>query len=186
MLVKDIIKKSATLIGREDVVKYLNDELDNPTENTTSTVDVMVRLLNLVVNELAGSFIPLIITESVSASGGKVYYSDLSHSPREILKAFDGQGKDRLISVGHTFARVGCSQVEIEYSCFPSEVTVEDSLAYSEKDVPLRVLCYGLLAEYSISQGCFKDAVLWHDRYADAITELCKPKNVTVKRRNWL
>ncbi len=185
MLVKDIIKNSATLIGREDVVSYLDGEEENASETTVNTVDVMVRLLNLVVNELAGSFIPLIVRESVSANGGKIYYSSLNYSPREILGAFDGVGKNRLLSIENTFARVDSSVVEIEYSCFPNAFTLNDSLAYQEKDVPSRVLSYGLLAEYAISQGCFKDAVLWHDRYADAITELCKPKNVNIKRRNW-
>lgn len=186
MLVKDIIKNSATLIGRDDVVKRVEGKDYTMAEFTTNTVDTMVRLLNLVVSELAGSFVPLITTEWLNVTDGKVLYSDLSYRVKEVLKAFDVNGVDRLIAVENTFLRAQGDMVEVEYSYFPNEFTLNDQIGYQEKDVPLRVLCYGLLAEYSISQGCFKDAVMWHDRYADELMQICKPKNANIKRRNWL
>ncbi len=186
MTVKEILINSSTLIGREDVVKYLNGDDDNATEQTLNAVDVMVRLLNLVINELACSFIPMIRLERKTAVNGVINYSDLQFSPLEILKVYDQSGNDRLLSVEHSFARVNGQDVNIEYAYFPPKVSLEDNVGYSEKDLPSRVLSYGLCAEYAISQGCFKDAVMWHDRYADAIAEICAPKNAKIKRRNWL
>ena len=186
MLVKDIIKNSATLIGREDVVQYIDGNNSMPGEFTTNTVDVMVRLLNLVVNELAGSFVPLVATEWLRATDGKILYQDLSYRVKEVLKVFDVNGDEALISVENTFIKVKSDNVQVEYSFFPDELNLNAEIGYQEKDVPLRVLCYGLLAEYSISQGCFKDAVMWHDRYADELIEYSKPKNAKIKRRDWL
>ncbi len=186
MVVKEIIKKAATLIGREDVVEYLNDANANPSEKTVQTVDVMVRLLNILVIELAGSFVPMIVTERCTAINGKVYYDTLKYRPKEILKAFDLLGNDKLLGVEHTFARVGATNVDLEYSCFPPTVDINGKLNYKEKDITSSAIAYGLLAEYSISQGCFKDAVMWHDRYADSINEQCKPRNAVIKRRNWI
>jgi len=42
-----------------------------------------------------------------------------------------------------------------------------------------------LSAEYAITQGCFKDAVMWHKRYADGVALLCEPKNSKIKERVW-
>ncbi len=185
MLVKEIIINASTLIGREDVVQYLKDEQIEPEQKTIDTVDVMVRLLNIVVSELASSFVPMIVNEDYVAKNGKVIYSELNYRPKEILKAYDDAGNDKLLGVEHTFARVGETNVQVEYACFPPELTVDGEINYTEKDVTKNTLAYGLLAEYAITQGCFKDAVMWHDRYADNINELVKPKNAMLKRREW-
>ncbi len=185
MLVKEIIKKASTLIGREDVYDYLNGVDSSPSEQVLKTVDIMVRLLNMVVSELAGSFVPMIITEPLYTSNGKIYYSQLSFSPKEILKAYDRSGVNCLTSVEHAFATVNSTRVDVEYACFPNEVGIDGELNYTEKDVTSTALAYGVLAEYAITQGCFKDAVMWHERYADSVNEHCKPKNAMVKRRDW-
>ncbi len=186
MTVKEIIIKSATLIGREDIVNYLTDEQNSVPEQTIKAVDVMIRLLNLVINELACSFIPMVCCENLSSQNKKILYTQLTHSPLEILNAYDDNGNDVLITATYSFAKVGADNVELRYSYFPQSVGLEDSVGYTERDVPSRVLAYGLCAEFAVSQGCFKDAVCWHERYADSIAELCAPKNVKIKRRKWL
>ncbi len=186
MTVKEIIKNSATQIGREDIVGFLSDNQADVSEQTLGAVNVMVRLLNLVINELACSYVPMITVERRNATNGKLLLSQLSKSPREIINAYDTNGNPCLKEVTYSFIKVSADTVDVEYAYFPQTVTLNDNVGYEEKDIPSRVLAYGLCAEYAVSQGCFKDAVCWHDRYADAIAELCSPKNAKIKRREWL
>ncbi len=184
MTVKEILIKSATLIGREDVVSYLANDAE-ASEATVNTVNIMVRLLNLVVNELASSFVPMIATERISAVDRKISYATLSNNPREILNAYGAFGSDCLLKVTHAFAVVGEDAVDLEYSYFPPQLTLTDDVGYFERDIPSRVIAYGLCAEYAVSQGCYKDAVCWHERFCGGIAEFCPPKNKKIKGRNW-
>ena len=185
MTVKDIIKISATQIGREDVVDYLDGKTTSASEQTVKDVDRLLRLCNLVINELACSFIPMRITQTLNSEDGKVYYENLNFNPLEILAVYDSNGKDVMGKVYSRFVTVTEKRVTVEYSCFPPKYQLEDEIGYTPDQIPERVLSYGLSAEFAISEGCFKDAVMWHDRYADAVYNLCKPKNQTVKKRVW-
>jgi hypothetical protein len=185
MTVKEVIKITATMIGREDVVDYLDGVKDGDLTETEKTVEIMVRLVNLVINELACSFIPMKTIEQTLNSGGKVYYRTLKYNPLEIKGVFNSAGEKVGFSVEHTFVKIDIPNALIEYSYFPPKYSLDDEIGYSEKDVSARVLAYGLSAEYAITQGCFKDAVMWHKRYADGVALLCEPKNSRIKERVW-
>ena len=185
MTVKDIIETMAIQTGRDDIVQTLKDP-DNANEEGLQTIEKLVKLCNLVINELATGFIPMCITDSITAENGKISFERLSHNPYEILAVYDDNGVDVLGKVFSKFITVLTDKVNVEYSCFPPEYSLEDEVGYDETQVSKRVLSYGLCAEFAICEGCFKDAVMWHDRYADAVYKICKPTNKTTRKRAWL
>ena len=185
MTVKDIIQTMATQIGRDDIVACLDDST-SASEDALKTVDRLVKLCNLVINELATSFIPMRITDKLIAQNGKIFYDKLSNNPYEILSVYDKNGVNAMGKVYSKFVTVSSDEVYVEYSCFPPEYALEDEIGYTEAQVGKRILAYGLSAEYAISEGCFKDAVMWHDRYADAVYTICRPANKNTKKRAWL
>ena len=185
MSIKEIIKITATVIGREDVVEYLEGKVQTPSQEVVDTVEVMVRLANLVINELACSFIPMKKVEKVVVKDGKVYYKDLSYNPLVILNAYDKNENELSFLVKNTHVELDSYTAEIEYSFVPPNYTLDQEIGYQEKDISARVLAYGLCAEYAITQGCFKDAVMWHKRYEDSVYQACAPKNSTIKERRW-
>ena len=185
MTIKEIIKNTATMIGREDIVKCVEENADFQTQALKDSVNSLVKLANLVINELACSFVPMNTVEKISAKDGKVYYTSLSNNPLKIIGVYDNSGYDALKKITSTFAMVTSSEVYVEYSYFPKTYSLEDDIGYEEKDVPLRVLCYGLCAEFALSMGCYKDAVMWHGRYEDALEDFYKPCNSKIKRRVW-
>lgn len=186
MTVKEVIKIASTLTGREDIVAYVDGKSDTPNKQTLDDTEVMTRLVNLVVNELACSFIPLVNSQQVYASDRKVYYKNLSKNPLQILNVYDSKGNSVMGKVHHDHVQVFDNYVTVEYSYFPTQYGLEDKLEYQERNVPSRVLAYGVIAEYSIIQGCYKDAVMWHKRYEDSVAEICVPKNSRIKGRAWL
>ena len=74
-------------------------------------------------------------------------------------------------------------KVLVEYEYAPDKVGLDDEICYMEKDVPVRVIAYGVAAEYCITEGDFDQAVMWHKRYTDAISDICVPKNTRAAKR---
>ena len=186
MTVKEVIKIASTLVGREDVVNYVDGKTEKVSEQTVEDAEVLTRLVNLVINELACSFIPLIKTQQMYTSDKKVYYKNLSKNPIQILNVYNSNGASVMGKVNYDYVQVFDNYVTVEYSYFPSQYALEDAIEYEERNLPSRVLAYGVIAEYSIIQGCYKDAIMWHKRYEDSIAEICLPKNSKIKARAWI
>ena len=183
MTVKEIMQQACTLSGREDMVDYLALN-GSATEDTILAVNVMVRLLNMVVSELSASFIPLITEEYISATD-KVTYADLSKNAIEIIKVYDQQGLEIPFSVHYDHVKISrpCSSIKYKYT--HTTYGLEDTLDYTEKDIPSAVLAYGLSAEFALSEGDFDRACSLHDRYVEGVHAICKPKNRKTKERAW-
>lgn len=186
MTVKEIIKNTAFSAGREDVVKYLDGNTTSKGEDTLPTVNLLTGLLNLVISELAGTFIPMIKQESVQTSDGKIFYADLSERAVKIIGVYNQNGNDIDFVKTAEFIKVNPGTVIVDYEYIPPNYGIDDTIGYTEKEVTSSVLSFGLSAEYAISLGDFDQAVMWHKRYVDAISELRKIKNVKIKNRSFV
>ena len=186
MTVKEIIKSACALVGREDVVKYLNDNSVTVGEDTLPTLNVMVSLLNIVIGELSGTFIPMIKLERVSAKNKRVYYADLLERCLKVIAVYDDSGNK--INYAHTpeYMDVFADNVQVEYQFIPPNYDLESEIGYTDADISASALAFGLCAEYSISKGSFDQAVMWHERYVDAVSAKRKLKNGTVKQRSFV
>lgn len=186
MKLKDVIKITALLIGRTDVCDYLKGLSENAEPETLKTVDAMVTLANLVINELATTYVPLVKRESVRVSDGKVYYDDFSEKILKIRKVYGADGIELDFKTAPEYLSVcGYSAVSVEYEYTPHNRGIDEETGYEEGQLPERVLSYGVAAEYFVSVGRFEEAVTWHKRYVDALSALLLPKNRIIKKRCW-
>lgn len=184
MTVKDIIKLTAVLLGRENIVLYNHD--DKADSNTLYQVDVLTRCTNLVVNELASTYVPMIKREQVNSNGGKVNFSELSENALKILKVYDVNGNELECKFHPEYLQANKSVGEILYRYIPSNYGYTDIMGYKETEVPARIIAYGVTAEYCLTERMFEDACAWHKKYMDGIAEICSPKNVTLKKRSFV
>ncbi len=186
MTVKDVLKATCAMVNREDVLDYLNDKNTVPSEDTLSAVNIMTALSNLVIGELAGTFIPMVKSERVVTTDKKVKYADLSERCLRILAVYND--KNEKIFYRHTpeYMIVDENSVTVEYEFNPPNYSLEDEIGYSEEDISTATLSYGLAAEYSISRGSFDEAVMWHERYVDSVSAKRKIKNSTIKSRSFV
>ena len=74
MSIKEILKNAALLLGRDNVIDYCNGVTVN--DDTLRTVNNMTGLINLVLSELACTYIPMVKRETVRTSNVKIYYKD--------------------------------------------------------------------------------------------------------------
>ena len=66
MTIKEIVSTASNILGRQDVYNHLN-KTPSTDEDTLKTAEIMLNLINMVIGELAGTFIPMIKRESLTS-----------------------------------------------------------------------------------------------------------------------
>ena len=190
MQLKEIIKNASLMLGKLDVVKYLeNEKNDTIGADTLETVNLMVNLANLVINELACTFVPLVAEEQMFFSNQKAYYKNFKKKVVKILGVYDLSGKAVDFSDKTEYVLINSDlnnySLVVEYQYAPNNYGLTDQVGYNEKQISARIMAYGLASEVCISEGDFDQAVMHHKRYVDEIALLTMPKNATIKQRSW-
>ena len=185
MIVRDIVRSSALILGRNDVVSYLNGE-NNSSTDTLECVNSLTNLCSLVLNELASTYLPMIRKETVTFVNNRQPFNQLAAKLTRMIAIYDMNGEkvDFSLDDNYILANVGKCIIEYEYS--PKNYGLEETIGYSEKQISASVLAYGVASEYSITQGQFEQAVMLHKRFVDCLEEYCVPKNKVIKSRSWV
>ena len=187
MKIKDVVKTAALLLGKERLYTALLQEegIDSTDSEVLALADVMTRLTNLVITELASTYILMKKCERVTFEGGKLPYSRLTETPLKILGVYDTNGFDFAFKVHHEYLQAQTTTAVVEYAYKPANYDLDSTIGYSEGQVSLRTLAHGLCAECCIVEGRFDEAVMWHKRYEEGVENACYPKNVTIKERSF-
>ena len=186
MKIKDIIESSAVYLNKQEILDYFNNSYEFDTTEIEDNVNTMMKLTNLVISELSSGYIDLISVEDVHCENGKISFSTLNYTAVKILDVLDEKGNSINFKVKEDHVETSNSAVTIKYKYLPPEYQLNDVIGYSEKEVSLATLSYGLCAEFCIVQCRFDEALMWRNRYISEINKLIKPKNCTIKGRAWL
>ncbi len=184
MKVKDIIKISATLLGKDNVVTALAMPLDFADNTTLREINAFTTLLNSMLIELASTYVPMLKTEEV---GGvtEIVFKNLSENAIRIVEALD---KDKN-SISYTQkpdalkTKTPCYYLVYEY--IPAQYDLEDSVGYTQNDITETIIAYGLSAEYCISEARYLEAVAFHEKYLEGIKSRSKIQNGKTVARKW-
>ena len=186
MKVKDIVKNAAVYLGLEKVVSYIENGEYSSDSNALTATDTLTRCANLVINELACTYFPMKKTEQIACEDGKAYYSSFTETPLEIKSVCDENGEKIGFTVYPEYVKTDKSTATVEYEYLPPNYDLNDTVGYKERDVPARVIAYGVAAEYLLTVRAFDESVLFHDRYEKALCKILAPKNATSKGRAFL
>lgn len=186
MTVKEILKSATTLLGEERVFSALEAEPSQADSETLKKIDLLTRLVNLTVGELSATYVPLKKEEKLTATDGRIKYTDLKENAVKILAVYDAYGNKADYTVTAEYVITGVGEFTVVYAYAPSNFGLDDETGYSERDVSTTVLSYGVIAEYCLTQGRFDEATFWRKRYSDGVECFCLPQNSRTKRRGWL
>lgn len=187
MKISEIIKNSATLLAREDVVNYLSNENEKEvSKETLETVNLLTRLSNLVIRELAEGLI--LMEKEVEVLGkSSVSFLELGIEPLDIIAVYDRNGdKLKFNKDSYGITANGGLIYRIVYSYLPNNYDLNDSVGKFEKPISSSVLAYGVCAEFCLVEARFDEAFMWNDRYVNGVHAITKPKNGRVKGRNFV
>ena len=185
MKIRDIVRNSALILGKSDVIEYLDRATDIGVD-TLETVNLLTNLCTLVIDELSATYIPLIRKETVTFGNGKHALNQFRDKVVKVIAVYDMSGEKVDFSLDAYYVWANVSKCIVEYQYAPKNYGLDDNIGYEEKDISVSALAYGVVAEYCITQGQFEQAVMHHKRYVDLVAEICVPKNKKIKARSWV
>ena len=87
MTIKSILKTACIFLQKDELLSVQSlDGTETETDEQTKELSHLLRCLNLVLSEIATDYIPLLKTETVSSTDGKILLSSLSKDVLDIVK----------------------------------------------------------------------------------------------------
>lgn len=165
MKVKDIMMKAAFLLGNADDLK---NYLDGIGTNGKKQAELLLQCFNLVENELALDYIPLVKEEKFTLENGKLPYSAFSSSVVRILRVEDENGENVPFRLFAAYMEADKKTVIVRYAYTPEEKTIDGESAYLA-GVSERLIAFGMAAEYCTALGMYAEAAIWDKKYKEGI-----------------
>ena len=185
MTVKDIIEKSAVLLNKSEIVKYLNTGVAENYFSVLEDVEILLNCYNVIQDEIASSYFRFKDCEKLSTENGVIKLSRFTNNPFAIISIKDESGLKLDAKILPTEIITDKTAV-IEYYYLPSAKKLEDISDFTGTPVTLRTLCYGVMTEYLLIKGAFEESSTWHSKYVDALSNLAiNVKRKRVKGRVW-
>ena len=185
MTLKEVIKTATVFLNLIDVSAYVDDNGATHTSATLANLDLLTRLSNLVIMELASSYVPMVCIETVNSQDGKIIFANLTHNATRILSVKNEFGYDAEFKLYPEYVKVFGGTYTVEYEYAPSNYSLNDTVGFNDK-ITAALLGYGVAAEYCVTQGMFEEAVLWRTRYTEGVERVVLPKSRAIKGRCWL
>ncbi|MBQ0099039.1 MAG: hypothetical protein KBS91_00630 [Firmicutes bacterium] len=185
MKLKEIVKITAMYLGRNDVISYLDSTNGTANANVLELINNLTRCANLVINELALSYIPMYKEENVNVLNNKINYSSLDENVTEIVAVYDEYGNDVHYVVYPEYIECNVSSVKVRYKYLPSNYGLNDDIGYSESQISSRIIAYGTASEYCLLSREYQESLMWRNRFNDGVSCVLMPKNGIIKNRRF-
>lgn len=186
MKVKQILCEVMRLTGRSDAADELESE-GGVTAETARLKRALLTYLNAVLDELARGYFPLDTEERMSSENGVYAFADFLKAPVKINRVTDGQKAiEWHISPDYLYA--DGKDITVYYEYLPPELAEEDDFFYPVFAVSLRLVEYGMAAEYFLVAGDGEAYGTWESKYRAEIEMLlsrssCKQR---IPPRRWI
>ena len=182
MLVKDVIKLACNFTENDEIANAIKNNT-TLSENQSVVVDMLMNCFNLVRNEIATEYVPILVRETITPNDFKIYFSSLSNSVFEIVSVKDMRGRNVKYKKFEDYIMTFAGQVEILYKTIPQDLTISQSFSSA---IPERVFAYGVAREYYFNQTLFDDADIWEERFKNSLKVLTRKKSeIKMPNRRW-
>ena len=184
MTVKEIILAAACELGiGEGVESYLaGGSKDAQAESNTKA---LLRCFNLVENEVALDYLPLLAEEEMTSDTGAIEYAALSREAVRVLSVRDEWGNEVPFTLFPDYLKTQPNKVCVRYTYLPKPKTLEDKSDFT-LNASVRLFACGVAAEYALANGLFEEAAVWDKKYKDAIKAAYSSKPARrIRSRGW-
>ena len=184
MTVKEILLAAACLLGME---KEMQDFLSGAStdENVEANANALLKCFNLVENEIALDYLPLLAEEEIESETGVIYYSSLSREAVRVLAVRDEWGNEVPFTLFPEYLKTQPDKVCVRYTYLPKTKMFEDKSDF-KLNASVHMFSYGVAAEYALANGLFEEAAVWDKKYKDAIkAAYCSKPPRRIRSRRW-
>ena len=198
MQVDEILKLSAIFIGEEEIsnMNLLNninpsmpmdeDVLYQDDEILTKKADMLLKCLNLVIEDIARDYLPLLHEENIVFNDKKFEYINLSKVICDIIKLQATNGLGIKFKCFPTHIKSDIKKAVITYSYLPEEVTYHEEFNFFDNKLTQRIIAYGVAMEYLFLNSLSDEAAIWENRFLSSLQNALRKKhNITLPKRGW-
>ena len=183
MTVKEILKLVCEYVGERDILSKLDDAEANFTDYEQEKLDVLVKCFNLVNQEVATDYIPLLLKEEVSEE--KILFSSLSKTLVNVYEVKNRFGMNLKFKLYPDYVEVDGKPKTIVYSFLPEDLTLNDDVVCNQR-INARVYAYGIASEFLLIYGIGENAEIWEERFKASLFVLSKKNSSCVlPKRSW-
>lgn len=192
MVVKDVLRLVAIFLNKKELLEdevFLTAVPDyyTPNQQRQDQIEQLLLCLNLVCNELARDYLPLLTQEQIEFQNGKFEYTKLSKVLLDVFGLTTLSGKSVKYKTFPTFIQAPVDKAIIQYSYEPQELGIEDKIENFFPSVPMRVLAYGVAMEFCFLNSLSTEALIWESRYKDALLLIKRKKSeIRMPARRWV
>ena len=165
MTVKECVITAATELGIADEVQ---EYLDGSSAGGQKNAQLLLTCFNLVENELALDYLPLYAEDEMSSETGKIDFSALSMAAVRILRVSDEWGNSVPFQIFPAYLKTQPGKVRVAYTYTPEEKSMDGESDF-KLQASVRLMAYGIAAEYTLATGLFEEYAVWDKKYKEAI-----------------
>ncbi len=184
MTVKECMELAAVHLGISDSIQACF--AGGATSEDSKKGALLLTCFNIVENELALDYFPLLAEDTLNTDGGIVVFSALKNPAVRITKVTDEWGNSTAFQLFPSYLKTQPGEVKVTYTYTPVGKEKEDVSDFNSA-VSARLISYGMAAEYAMAMGLFEDAAVWDKKYKDGIRAAYRvQKCERIRSRRWV
>lgn len=185
MLMSDCVVNAAVFLGLDDVVNAIENNQNEVPEETQKAIDLLVKCGNLVICEVAESYVPMKKIEPITSKNKIIDLGKLSRKVIDIYSLKLGAQRVKFKQLAEGLMVENDGEYNIEYSYSPSMAVLRGEIESPGNKLSERIAGYGMACEYCLISGMTDDAVLWDKRFKDALDSISDKHEKVIYRRKW-
>ena len=186
-MLKEIIKKCASLIGRDDIIVELEkksfiDEIENP--NLRFDIIRFMHYFNTISSGVFESHLKLEFCEKIASNSvGGISFNRFSRKVVKVLKIQDENGREINFTTSPfaVITNFNNRLFTVTYNYVPNRV---NDLSDYVEEFPIdyeTILCYGMIMEFLSSAGKYSESEFWRDKFCLLLFNLDSKRERRVK-----
>lgn len=165
MTVKEVIIDVLDRLDKKDLKAKLTVEGSEFTDEENDFLTKLISYFNLVQDEVATEYIPLVHKEKVQSEYGKFNLNTLEKTPVYILSVKMENGENIKYKIyGNELLFLG--KGVIEYCFAPNKADINGNV---EIFLPKRVIVYGVLREYYLAEELLQESSFYEDKFKNSL-----------------
>ena len=186
MKVKDVIASALTLIGRTELIPYIEDPSNAGGDDAGDVIETLLYCFNAVEDELAHKYIPLVAREELLSPDTRFFYSTFTHNPVKIRRV-TVDGKTVPFEVFSRYMVADAKNIVVEYEYAPTRKLINMVSDYGD-EVGEYLIALGIAAEYCIINGEAEMSERWEKKYRIRLDRIQRtlPVCASIPPRRWI
>lgn len=197
MKLREIIKLSAIMLSLDDVLEceeLYDESYDILKENeiiasgnsVEKNLNLMIRCFNLVYNEIATDYLPLVTIENINITTGNFDLKNLENHFYKLIKLEDKHGNNVKFDIYDNILYVKNGEYKVVYCYIPEKVTLNSEVNNFNGKIVDRVFAYGLNKEYCFISGLYSEAESYKTKFEESLKSASSlKKDIKLPHRRW-